>query len=51
MTRRFVMKFVLQLCVFEAKAKKATPAQYYLGDGLYWGLYRLEEDEPRANLN
>jgi len=37
------------VCFLEAKAKEGnTEAQYYLGDGLYWGLYRLEEDEPRA---
>ena len=37
------------VCFLEAKAEEGhIEAQYYLGDGLYWGLYRLEEDEPRA---
>ena len=37
------------VCFLEAKAEEGNvEAQYYLGDGLYWGLYRLEEDEPRA---
>ena len=37
------------VCFLEAKAEEGNlEAQYYLGDGFIWGLYRLEEDEPRA---
>ena len=45
-----LMRFcVVVMCVFGSKGRgRKYRSPIFLGDGLYWGLYRLEEDEPRA---